>query len=115
MFCPKCRTEYRPGFSQCADCRVPLIPELPSEPHDFSGISVFETADPFAIALAKATLEDNMIPFHLQGDVTEARLALGPIQQPVCRILVPAEYALEAGELLEPLLHPAPDNGLEEI
>lgn len=32
MFCPKCRTEYRKGFSRCADCDVDLVMELPPEP-----------------------------------------------------------------------------------
>ncbi len=32
MFCPKCRYEYREGFSKCADCGVALVPELPPEP-----------------------------------------------------------------------------------
>ena len=32
MFCPKCRCEYREGFSECADCKVPLVLELPPEP-----------------------------------------------------------------------------------
>jgi hypothetical protein len=32
MFCPKCRVEYREGFSTCADCGAELIPELPPEP-----------------------------------------------------------------------------------
>jgi hypothetical protein len=30
MFCPNCRTEYRPGFTQCADCRVDLVASLPT-------------------------------------------------------------------------------------
>lgn len=30
-FCPKCRTEYREGFTVCADCGVPLVHELPPE------------------------------------------------------------------------------------
>ncbi|HXX19809.1 MAG TPA: hypothetical protein VEJ46_10430 [Candidatus Acidoferrum sp.] len=25
MFCPACRTEYRPGFTKCADCGVDLV------------------------------------------------------------------------------------------
>jgi uncharacterized MnhB-related membrane protein len=29
MYCPKCRTEYRKGFSVCADCEVPLVEVLP--------------------------------------------------------------------------------------
>jgi hypothetical protein len=32
MFCPNCRAEYRPGFTQCSVCEVELISELPSEP-----------------------------------------------------------------------------------
>jgi hypothetical protein len=24
--CPRCGTEYRPGFAECADCHVPLVP-----------------------------------------------------------------------------------------
>jgi len=25
MFCPKCNAEYRPGFTECADCHVALV------------------------------------------------------------------------------------------
>ena len=30
MFCPKCKVEYRPGFSRCADCDVDLVESLPT-------------------------------------------------------------------------------------
>lgn len=36
MFCPQCKTEYRPGFTRCADCDVDLVADLPEaaiEPH----------------------------------------------------------------------------------
>jgi hypothetical protein len=29
MFCPNCKAEYRKGFTQCADCGVELVHELP--------------------------------------------------------------------------------------
>jgi hypothetical protein len=29
MFCPKCKSEYRAGFSHCSDCNVPLVDRLP--------------------------------------------------------------------------------------
>lgn len=30
-WCPKCRTEYRPGFTKCADCGSELVAEQPPE------------------------------------------------------------------------------------
>jgi hypothetical protein len=29
MLCPNCKTEYRPGFTRCADCDVDLVEVLP--------------------------------------------------------------------------------------
>jgi hypothetical protein len=31
MFCPVCRLEYRPGFTQCSDCGVALVEQLPDK------------------------------------------------------------------------------------
>jgi len=31
VFCPKCKTEYRSGFTKCADCGVSLVTDLPGE------------------------------------------------------------------------------------
>jgi hypothetical protein len=31
MFCPKCKVEYRPGFTRCSDCEVDLVDLLPAE------------------------------------------------------------------------------------
>lgn len=32
MWCPSCGAEYRPGFTECSDCGVALVDELPPEP-----------------------------------------------------------------------------------
>jgi len=34
MFCPRCRNEYREGFSWCRDCEVALVEILPGEPSE---------------------------------------------------------------------------------
>ena len=31
MYCPKCKTEYIPGITVCADCGTPLVEELTEE------------------------------------------------------------------------------------
>jgi len=38
VFCPNCRAEYRPGFTECADCGVPLVHELPQEQRGDKGL-----------------------------------------------------------------------------
>ena len=59
MFCPKCRTEYREGFSICADCNTELVDEIPPEPEpefvDYEEVLV--TYNPADIALIKSMLE----------------------------------------------------------
>ena len=33
-FCPKCKAEYEAGVATCHDCGVPLVEQLPPDPHD---------------------------------------------------------------------------------
>lgn len=49
-WCPKCKTEYRDGFEECADCKVALVDELPEEePLEASSLrQVPADQDPFA-------------------------------------------------------------------
>jgi len=32
MFCPRCKAEYRSGFTRCSDCDVELVDQLPPDP-----------------------------------------------------------------------------------
>ncbi len=61
MFCPECGAEYREGFYECADCKVPLVRELPPEPEPAVDttelVTVLETYDPALIAVARSLLQ----------------------------------------------------------
>lgn len=124
MFCPKCRTEYVEGVSECADCRVPLIQEISENPSSMepaeipSGAQlrkVFETFDSYAFLDAAEALRKAGIPFtgdeYYTGEFRATRRAQAPY---VWALLVPEERAEEASEVLgkkvsgEPVHFPPP-------
>jgi hypothetical protein len=85
-------------------------------------VTVLETADSFALKLAKASLEDAGIPYVTVGDKQGGGLpgfqgtsGIGetPLWRCAVRIQVPARDEAEARELLEPLAHPDPEGGAE--
>ena len=70
MFCPQCRSEYRPGFSQCSDCNVSLVSVLPPEPEPeyIHFEKILATNNPGEIALIKSLLEEEKIIYLINGE-----------------------------------------------
>ncbi len=133
MYCPNCLTEYREGFFECADCRVPLAPGFPpqlapepdsrafgrpSRQSPYNGdivlVNVLETNDPFGLSLATAALEDAGIEYltpggsarYEAGSAYTFGVGLSGFQKNPCRIQVAPEFAAEARTLLEPFQQP---------
>ncbi len=71
MFCPKCKAEYRSGFTVCADCDVPLVDKLPEEkelppkPPYKQLKALFNTVE---IAVIKSLLDDAKIDYYFRGE-----------------------------------------------
>lgn len=102
MFCPQCETEYREGFTRCADCDVALVPELGSA----SLVPLtMETSSDLVAALAEA-LETARVPYVIEAGTAMAILdgdeeTLDEPGEWKARVWVTVEKADEAVAILE--------------
>ena len=99
MFCPRCRTEYREGFSLCSDCGVKLVDTLPPvpDPEYLDLVTVLETNEAADFAVAESLLQAADIDYVVQNEGTENIWPqLGAMQ-----IQVRAEEAAKAIEILK--------------
>lgn len=112
MFCPSCRTEYREGYTTCADCQVPLVEALPpgDETPDADLDVAFESTDPTAVAAAEEMLTEAGIPFTTEGEDASDLFPFHPGFNPMTpvQIEVPAEQVDVARRLLDEALTAAP-------
>lgn len=70
MFCPVCKSEYREGYTRCADCDVPLVNSLEAEREslDHAALArVWEGSDTHENSQVRAGLEEAQIPFRVQA------------------------------------------------
>jgi hypothetical protein len=121
MYCPQCGGEYREGFTECADCEVPLVeqaPELEGQP-DAEVVTVFRVGDPALVAFAESLLLEEGIPYTMKGERIQDLFALGrfpggfnPITGPI-EIQVPEEYVEQATEILKDLPPEGEEHGSE--
>ena len=113
MYCPKCLTEYREGFTECADCHVPL--ESGDPPPENAGfdpnldlVVVLETNERIQISFARALLEEAGIPYYVLGQIATLVLDVDPFLKKWVRLQVPRDREAEALEVLQPVLQPEP-------
>lgn len=107
MYCPKCKAEYRQGFTVCADCGVPLVYELPKEEPEKKPkinpeaqfvelLATFNYAD---VVIVRSILDDAGITYYFKGDhVMRTR----PFADPA-RLMVRKDQIEEAKDLLKDL------------
>lgn len=103
MFCPKCGAEYREGFTECADCRVPLVWDKPPEPRlEVEYVEyeeVLRTFNPADIALIRSVLDAEGITHFIKG---EHFILVRPLADPAA-LMVKKDEADRAREILKEL------------
>jgi hypothetical protein len=111
VYCPKCGCQYRDGFTECSECRVPLLAGTPAE--DPTGgfdpnldlVVVLETNDRIELALMKGLLEDAGIPYFILGQIATLIQDVDGFLHKWVRIQVPRDREEEARQLLEDWRH----------
>ena len=101
MFCPQCGAEYREGFTVCADCQVPLVPDPPEKRETAEYVEleqILRTSDQGKIALAQSILEDENIECTVQGSVM-TQVGANPL-----RLMVPKNLAGKARKVLKDVI-----------
>ena len=88
-WCPKCKSEYREGFTECAACHVPLVDELPEEDETRVQDTVqagpaeetVQIANPIAVYTSERRIDAEMIRDMLQDSGIAAGMRQVMIQQ----------------------------------
>jgi hypothetical protein len=113
MICPNCHTEYRDGYSVCADCNVDLVDVLPYDQEledeveydpDITYVEILRTGSLTDITMIKSLLDGEDIDFYIKG---ESMTSLGPIEP--MRLMVAEDQIDQVTEILKPMelkVHP---------
>ena len=70
-------------------------------------VSIFASANPVVLAMAKGALEDAGIPFLIAGEALGRTGNIDLLRGAVCEFVVAREREADARSVLEPLAHPA--------
>lgn len=125
MFCPRCGSEYREGFTVCKDCDVALVagssaaPDSPGpERPDVELVLVYETADAALIPVVKSLLDDAEIQYMVKGESVQDFFGLGRFPAGRSYVVGPVGFFVredeaEAARALLAALVESPPEGIE--
>ena len=103
MFCPRCKAEYRPGFTRCNECGLPLVYRLSVVPQQISEtdpelVVVRTYNNKLDADVARMTLEAAGIESILRSDGVSVIRSF-PIAREI-ELLVTSEDAHDADQIL---------------
>lgn len=102
MYCPQCRSEFRPGFDWCSDCEMALVEALdplPTKPLPPRLVPVFKSGNCADVAIVSAFLTGAEIEHFVRNSFLSTwHPAMGPAD-----VLVREDELREAVEVLQEL------------
>lgn len=112
-FCPKCRCEYRPGFTECADCGVSLVdhlPDKPEQPGDLDHVSfvpLHSYPSRMHAEMVQEALTNEGIPSVIRGtELFGTVTGLGTAVAPKMTLCVPEDRREEAALIADGIIDP---------
>lgn len=88
MFCPLCKAEFRQGFTQCSDCRLPLV-ATQQEADQQTVMPVWKGGSKSEFEAVLTALQNAQIPLSFQEHLnarsavqTSLRNFVHPLRQP---------------------------------
>ena len=104
MWCPKCKSEYKQGIKECADCNIPLKEKLPEKPEFKAKHIEFEevlrTYSQGDVIIIKSILDSVDVDYFFKGE--RSLNLVKPWADPV-RLMVEKENIRMVKELLKDL------------
>ena len=74
-WCPKCKMEYREGFTTCSECHVDLVPSLEDIPEEYRDDAKTDPDDP--VIYPKGWDEEPLPASEFLGEEPERRMSAG--------------------------------------
>jgi hypothetical protein len=100
VICPECDTEYREGFTRCADCDVDLVapppPPPPDERPNIELVKVWEGGNPALLAVIESVLEDAGIEYSTTSENLQDLFAWGRVGSGFNYLIGPVKFFVRA-------------------
>ena len=98
MICPKCGSEYRDGFTCCADCDVALVepPPPPEPPPQIDLVPVYETGNAALVPVIESLLEDAGIEFMTRSEPIQHMFGWGTFGSNLNYVIGPVQFLVRA-------------------
>ena len=108
MICPKCRSEFIEGVTNCPDCQIPLvyqipeiIPETLDDGKNYNYVFVYTPISSQEVALIRMIMEREGIPYFIKNEPLHKTIIFSIRGPGEMQLYVAEEFAEDTMNLLK--------------